>query len=124
MGNYLEDEKARNLAEYLKQNTSLTELNLQSMSSLGRLLMELCDEILMTASAILFLENVGDNGAYALAEYLKENTTLIRLNLQCMSGLGRLLMELYDKIQLTAFAILFLKLMRLALEELVLWLSL
>ncbi len=52
MGNYLEDEKARNLAEYLKQNTSLTELNLQSMSSLGRLLMELCDEILMTASAI------------------------------------------------------------------------
>ncbi len=70
--NAISDKGSQALAESLKQNKTLTKLNLQSVSGLGRLLLDLYDKTQLIASTILSLGNsIGSEGVHALAEYLK-----------------------------------------------------
>ena len=67
-GNFIGAEGSCALAESLKQNTTLTQLDLAG-------------------------DFLGTNGARALAESLKQNTTLTQLDLSCMSAKPMLLHE-------------------------------
>src|SRR5438270_45813 len=93
-GNNIGRAGARALAESLKQNTTLTNLNLSCMSELGNHSLQLRDGIKLTICACLLIpcsfsvNNIGGKGASALAESLKQNTTLTNLNLEGMSELA------------------------------------
>ncbi len=92
--NNIGDEGARALAEYLKQNTKLTELNLSSMLELHDLLFIIARwDISRPMHVYSYLANmIGDMGYRALAESLKQNTTLTELNLSCTLELNKLLL--------------------------------
>src|SRR5215813_11013018 len=110
-GNSIGDEGACALAESLKQNTTLTSLNLEGMSELNcekqwvaaaqwesiKLLMcVLAHSPSPTPTHTLLLlpwfhfsdNSIGSEGARALAEFLKQNTILTSLNLESMSELN------------------------------------
>ncbi len=82
---------AHALAESLKQNTTLTELNLTCML---KTIIHACTTRYssrpMRAYSYL-VNNICDEGARALAESLKQNTTLTELNLRGMLELHELL---------------------------------
>src|SRR5579859_5118575 len=83
-GNKIGSEGALALAESLKQNTTLTNLNLESTSELSGLMF--CMRVVILISGMFCLVNeIGYEGALALAESLKQNTTLANLILSCTS---------------------------------------
>src|SRR3954466_8113856 len=79
-------EGAQALVESLKQNTTLTQLNLESMSELGGFIV--CMSMVRSSIFFIYPGDIGSEGAQALAESLKQNTTLTQLNLESMSELG------------------------------------
>ena len=82
-------EGGRALVESLKQNTTLTQLNLESMSKISVWLFKLGGSIQLTRIFVHVSENdIGDEGARALAESLKQNATLTQLNLGSMSEIS------------------------------------
>ena len=92
LDNNIGNEGAHALAESLKQNTALTKLNLGGTSTKS----QCCYTIRVTFQSDLcifvhfldgFISNkIGDDGARALAESLKQNTTLTSLNLKSTSA--------------------------------------
>src|SRR5690349_21722454 len=84
-GNDINFEGAQALAESLKLNTALTQLNLTSILEFVDLLFACpwCDP----ADFLLLDNKIGSEGTQALAESLKQNTTLNQLNLTSMSEL-------------------------------------
>src|SRR4051794_22914642 len=90
--NVITSSGARALAEALKQNSTLNYLNLHSKSDLSNLCILGLEfnRCLCLHLPCLWLDNsVGDEGARALAESLKQNMTLIYLNLYSMSKSNR-----------------------------------
>src|SRR4051812_27596082 len=86
-GNGIGSEGAQALAESLKQNTTLTQLDLSSMSELSEFMFACMWQDQSNISS--YSENgVGFEGAQALAESLKQNTTLTQLDLYSMSELS------------------------------------
>src|SRR3954469_14202228 len=87
LDNNIGSEGAQALAESLKQNTTLTQLNLSSMSELGGSIV--CMFPVRSSWFFIYLvTGIGSEEAQALAESLKQNTTLTQLNLSSMSELG------------------------------------
>ena len=85
LDNFIGAEGARALAEPLKQNTTLTHLNLMSKCVA---VFNVGDEIQLTCDSFVLANEIGAEGARALAESLKQNTTLTQLNLSCMSEIS------------------------------------
>ena len=83
-GKKIGSDGAHTLAESLELNTTLTQLNLKSMSELdGFVFCKFIADFLLCPG-----NNIVSDGAQALAESLKLNITLTQLNLSCMSELG------------------------------------
>src|SRR4051812_21503195 len=82
--NCLGSEGAQALAESLNQNTTLAQLELGSMLELSGFLYARMRQDQVDISHLG--NNIGFEGAQALAESLKHNTTLIQLNLYSKSG--------------------------------------
>ena len=74
IGNKIGDKGAKALAEGLKENKTLTYLDISSTSSFGDGLMYLdaTDNLWM----VIIGNRIGDEGAKALSDSLKENKTL------------------------------------------------
>jgi Ran GTPase-activating protein (RanGAP) involved in mRNA processing and transport len=89
-GQYLDDADVQALAEALKSNTTLTELNLGEnyVGEAGTQALAEALKINSTLAHLNFVYNLpGDAGAQALAETLKTNTTLTTLDLgSCKLG--------------------------------------
>lgn len=82
LDNKILDEGACALAESLKRNTTLIQLNLSRMLEIVWFYKyELFNP---TDLYVCSGNKIGAKGACALAKSLKYNTTLIRLNLECM----------------------------------------
>src|SRR4051812_39818235 len=79
-------EGAGSRGESLKQNSTLTQLNLEGMSESS----EFVFACMWQDQANIFYSGngIGSEGAQALAESLKQNTTLTQLNLWSMSELS------------------------------------
>src|SRR5947199_388058 len=89
-GNNIGDEGVSVLAESLKQNTTLTNLNLEFILELWELFFAAVSQnqahylCIFAHSLFISVNNIGDEGTSALAESLKQNTTLTNLNLRSM----------------------------------------
>src|SRR5215475_4840976 len=84
--NSIGDEGGKALAEALKVNSTLTQLNLSCMSSFCGWIY-VCILWFDLADNLWIIDNsIGDEGGKALAEALKVNSTLTQLNLECMSS--------------------------------------
>src|SRR5438874_1794242 len=87
--NQIGDEGTRALAESLKENTSLTTLNLHCKLDRVDCYLQLRRGMQLMAYTYLNVaysfpaNQIGVEGARALAESLKENTSLTTLNLAC-----------------------------------------
>src|SRR4051794_30882417 len=85
-GNGIGSEGAQALAESLKQNTTLTQLHLEGMSELSEFMFSCMSRDQPNISSYSG-NGIGSERAQALAESLKQNTTLTQLHLEGISGL-------------------------------------